>query len=368
MRRHSLTAAVVAVAALATAGPAQALSLPTGPTSLPSVAPVISGTPEPGQTLTCSPGTVYPTGTTLAYSWQRDVLTTVGTASPQYLVSSADVGHALTCTVVASLIGLLPVTTVSLPVTVGAAPAGLAPVDVGLPSISGTAQEGQTLTCNPGTWLNSPTQYSYSWLRGATQIATGSAYALTASDVGQAITCAVTASNASGSSLAAVSLPVIPIAGPTPGSSGAGSGSGAGGTSTGTGGSNTSSGSGGSTKTSRTPAPRVIAFAVTPRRLVELVRHGRTTSHGTSFRYRLDRAASLYILIERRVSGRWVKVKAIVLRGTRAGAARRGFNGRVGRRLLAAGRYRAVVAALGPGGWSNQRSAAFTVVRKRARK
>jgi hypothetical protein len=32
------------------------------------------------------------------------------------------------------------------------------------PTISGTAQEGKTLTGDHGTWTNNPTSYVYSWL------------------------------------------------------------------------------------------------------------------------------------------------------------------------------------------------------------
>src|SRR5947209_5751981 len=94
--------------------------------------------------------------------------------------------------------------------------AGLGPVDVTPPSISGSAQQGQTVTCLPGTWLNSPTGYAYSWQRDVTTSvgSSSSTYALTAADVGHAITCTVVASNSSGSSAPAVSAPVVPVAAP----------------------------------------------------------------------------------------------------------------------------------------------------------
>src|SRR5436190_18674750 len=39
------------------------------------------------------------------------------------------------------------------------------PVNVSPPSISGTAQQGQTLTEAHGSWTNGPTSYSYQWLQ-----------------------------------------------------------------------------------------------------------------------------------------------------------------------------------------------------------
>ena len=71
------------------------------------------------------------------------------------------------------------------------------------PAISGTAQEGQTVTCSTGTWSGSPT-YTYQWYRGASAIgsATSSSYTLVTADVGQNIKCVVTATNFVGSATA----------------------------------------------------------------------------------------------------------------------------------------------------------------------
>lgn len=75
------------------------------------------------------------------------------------------------------------------------------------PAISGTAQEGQTLTASPGTWTNSPISYAYQWLRGGSAIsgATGSTYVPVTADVGSTITVQVIATNAGGASDPAVS-------------------------------------------------------------------------------------------------------------------------------------------------------------------
>ena len=78
---------------------------------------------------------------------------------------------------------------------------GNAPVNTVAPAITGTAQEGQTLTCSTGTWSGSPT-YTYQWKRNGSNIgsATNSTYLLVTADVGQSILCTVTATNALGSS------------------------------------------------------------------------------------------------------------------------------------------------------------------------
>jgi len=77
---------------------------------------------------------------------------------------------------------------------------GNAPTNTVAPAITGTAQEGQTLTCSTGTWSGSPT-YTYQWKRNGSNIgsATNSTYLLVTADVGQSIKCTVTATNFIGS-------------------------------------------------------------------------------------------------------------------------------------------------------------------------
>lgn len=88
---------------------------------------------------------------------------------------------------------------------------GNAPINTVAPALSGTAQEGQTLTCSTGTWSGSPT-YAYQWKRNGNNIgsATNSTYTLVTADVGQSIKCTVTATNFSGSANAD-SNTVVPI-------------------------------------------------------------------------------------------------------------------------------------------------------------
>jgi DNA-binding beta-propeller fold protein YncE len=93
-------------------------------------------------------------------------------------------------------------------------------VNTSPPTISGTAQQGQTLTANQGSWTNSPTSYGYEWLRcdsgGANcspiSGATGSTWTLTEADVGKTVRVSVIASNASGPSAAVSSAQTAVVA------------------------------------------------------------------------------------------------------------------------------------------------------------
>src|SRR5437764_4764588 len=83
-----------------------------------------------------------------------------------------------------------------------------APVNQSPPKISGTAEQGQTLTASTGTWTSSSTiSYSYQWRRcdakgaGCANIggADSSTYLLKSADVGNTVRVRVTAKNADGS-------------------------------------------------------------------------------------------------------------------------------------------------------------------------
>ena len=82
---------------------------------------------------------------------------------------------------------------------------GPPPVNTSLPVISGSAQQGQSLTGSNGAWSNSPSSYGYQWQRcnssGAACVAIpaaiGNSYLLVA-DVGATLRFQVTATNGSG--------------------------------------------------------------------------------------------------------------------------------------------------------------------------
>ena len=68
-----------------------------------TAAPLISGSPVVGDTLSCSTGTWSGVDTaTLTYQWLRDGAAIGGATSASYTLTSADQGHSLTCQVTAA--------------------------------------------------------------------------------------------------------------------------------------------------------------------------------------------------------------------------------------------------------------------------
>ncbi|MBN9018447.1 MAG: hypothetical protein J0H11_13595 [Rhizobiales bacterium] len=86
-------------------------------------------------------------------------------------------------------------------VRISAAIAGSAPDNTVLPAITGTAEEGETLTVSSGTWTGSPTPaYGYQWFRDGESIpgATTAAHLVVSADVGKKLRAQVTATNING--------------------------------------------------------------------------------------------------------------------------------------------------------------------------
>jgi len=95
---------------------------------------------------------------------------------------------------------------------------GLAPAisNVARPVVQGGAASGSTLTATPGTWSTTGALgFTYQWLRDGAPVqgATAKTYAVTAADVGRALSVRVTAAN--GGSRAATSAPTAPVTQPS---------------------------------------------------------------------------------------------------------------------------------------------------------
>jgi hypothetical protein len=104
-------------------------------------------------------------------------------------------------------------------VAASAARAAAAPVNTSAPLVSGQPYVGKTLTTTSGGWQNSPTSYSYQWVRcdqngnGCVQIsgATAKTYSPVSADVNHALAAWVTATNAAGTAGPVTSKPTSMI-------------------------------------------------------------------------------------------------------------------------------------------------------------
>src|SRR5205823_10349870 len=100
----------------------------------------------------------------------------------------------------------------------------IAPTNTSLPAISGTPQQGQTLTVTNGGWTEDPTSFSHQWedcdVSGNSCAAIGGAisqtYTLGAGDVGHTIRVTENASNSAGTGGPVASLPTAAITAPPP--------------------------------------------------------------------------------------------------------------------------------------------------------
>jgi Bacterial Ig-like domain (group 3) len=174
--------------------------------------PTISGTPQQGQKLSEVPGSWTNNPSSFSYQWfacdnSGSNCAPINTANGQsFTVGAAEVGSTIVVQETATNAGgsAAASSAPTAPVT------PLPPVNTSPPTISGTPQDGQTLTEAPGSWKNSPTSFSYQWEdcnasgRSCTSIASANAqtYAPSATDIGHAIVVQETATNAGGSSTA----------------------------------------------------------------------------------------------------------------------------------------------------------------------
>ena len=161
-----------------------------------TVAPAVSGTATVGQTLSSTTGTWNGIpAPTFGYQWQRAGSNIGGATSSTYTLVDTDYANTILCVVTATN----AVSAVAANSNSTASVAGNAPVNTVTPVVSGTATRGQTLSSTTGTWTGVPTPtFGYQWQRAGSNIsgATSSTYVLVSADVGNAIRCVVTATNA----------------------------------------------------------------------------------------------------------------------------------------------------------------------------
>lgn len=222
------------------------------------------------------------------------------------------------------------------------------------PAISGSPTFGGTLSCSPGTWTGDGLSYAYQWTRNGSRIAgqTGRTHVVSVVDFGSQLGCAVTATGTYGHAGATATLAMPPNCNCT---------------------------------------PAITKLAQSHRSW----RRGSALAHltalaasrppvGTTFRFRLDRAATVTLSFTRTSPGRVVRGRCVAVTKTNrhgksctrsaaagrlsftahAGANRIAFAGRLSRRKrLATGPYLlGVTAALRGGPSSRPSSLRFSVV------
>ena len=107
------------------------------------------------------------------------------------------------------------------------------------------------------------------------------------------------------------------------------------------------------------PARFAVAKATTP-----LSAATRRVRRGSSLRFTLSERADVTIVIQRRVGRRWRKAATLLRKGMAPGTVRVRFTGRIRKRPLRPGRYRALVTAKDQAGnRSKPRTASFAIIR-----
>ena len=167
------------------------------PNSLATGAPTISGTAQVGKTLTANTSGIADadglTNVAFSYQWLADDADINGATGSVYTLADSEEGKAITVQVsFTDDAGNNETLTSTTTDAVAAAPAANNPA-TGAPTISGTAQVGETLTAYTSEIVDadglSNVQYEYQWLADDTAIAGATAltYTLVAADEGKAI-------------------------------------------------------------------------------------------------------------------------------------------------------------------------------------
>ncbi len=163
----------VVVSATDSYGTTSATSAAVGPVTgglapVNSTLPAIAGTPAKGQQLSATAGTWTPASPPVTYQWQ-EAASASGTftslaseTTSTYTPIATDLGKYLQVVVSATdSYG----TTSATSAAVGPVAGGIAPVNSIAPIITGTVQQGDTLSASTGTWAPAPSSYRYQWQR-----------------------------------------------------------------------------------------------------------------------------------------------------------------------------------------------------------
>jgi hypothetical protein len=188
--------------------------------------PVVSGTPQVGQTLSVNTlSYTYPGGGAVAsptrtYQWYRSGSAISGAVGSTYTLTSSDYAKTMSVRVLGSVAGYIPHTATST--STAKVAHGTFHGTLAAPIVTETDLASRTLTAAlaPGSVIETPTSLYYQWYRGTSAIskATKSTYKLTSSDYAKDIKVKVTVKKSSYTSIPLYSVPasysLIPSATP----------------------------------------------------------------------------------------------------------------------------------------------------------
>jgi sugar lactone lactonase YvrE len=200
---HALSVTVTGVKADYTSASATSATVTVAglPKTLTTVMPTISGTVKVGYTLTAKPGTWKAGTTTLpaadfTYQWLRNGKAISGGTRSTYALVAADKGTQVSVMVTGRFPGYTSASRTSASHTVAAGT-----LATRVPTISGTAKVGATLTAKPGVWKAGTvtltgSHFTYQWYVNGQKIkgATRSTYKIASSYKGKRIAVIVTGS------------------------------------------------------------------------------------------------------------------------------------------------------------------------------
>ncbi len=148
-------------------------------------------------------GSWPPPPVTLTYLWKANGVSISGATNVFFVPAATEAGKVITVTVTGSKPGYPSVSKTSNATGGVAAGTLAAPV----PTITGTAKVGLTLTAKPGTWAPAPVTLEYQWKANNANIsgATASTYKIAAAVVGKRITVTVTGAKTGYTTLAKTS-------------------------------------------------------------------------------------------------------------------------------------------------------------------
>jgi hypothetical protein len=176
------------------------------------VAPALTGGSRVGDTLTGTGGAWSPAAESFAYQWQRRVgggtyTDIAGATANTYTLVAADAGATVRVKVTATNDDGTGVGNSAATATVVAPPTPPSIID----APSGTLQDTETLSIDPGQWTPANATFTYQWLRcpsgatapgGCVTVGSGQNYTLGGNDVGHAVVVRVTATAAGVSTMA----------------------------------------------------------------------------------------------------------------------------------------------------------------------